>query len=300
MYIHKIDTNKHKEFLSQNRKDPITGDLIQTTDEVVFCASCNSIFLVDTWLYLDGKHCDQSDTLEKFPSSSVMNLKAEETVLFYQALNSDDGNEVNFPMEVKRNPWVRKQSKLSSIQGIFHHSIVKAVKIISWIIGIGLFFIYKSPIVIIAFLFTFILQIAEILHNWYFGNQLDSDFKLFRGNTFYITNKAICFSDSYGINRYILSAKYIKQITFYEKTPTTNLTYCVVEYQEEKTNERITFNIPKNTFNDSVSLFHSLKSLSIANQIPIRINSSNKNTLSLTQRIIDEGYNFRLRDMNYQ
>ncbi|WP_338765571.1 hypothetical protein WAF17_01920 [Bernardetia sp. ABR2-2B] len=298
MHIHKIDSNTHKEFLSQNRKDPITGDLIQSHDEVVFCASCKSVFLLDTWIYLDEKHCEQSETVEKFPSSSVIHLKIEESILFFQALNSDDGNKVNFPVEVKKSPWVREQTKLSPIQGIFNNFIIQGIKIMSWAIGIILFLVYQSPIVIFAFLFTFILQITEMLHNWYFGNQLDSAFRAFRGNTFYITNKSICFSDAYGINRYILSAKDIKQITFYEKNISEGLTYCVVEYQEEITNKRITFNIPKNTFNNTISFFNSLKSLSTANQIPIRINSSNKNTLSITQRTIDEGYNFRLRDMN--
>ena len=299
MHIHKIKKEKHKEFLSQNRKDPITGDLIQSSDEVVFCASCKSVFLVDTWKYLNETHCEQSKTLKDFPSSSVMNLKSEEHILFYQALNSDDGNEVNLPIEIKESPWVRKQNKLSPIQGIFNHSIVKGIKIILWVIGIILFFIYKSPFVIFASLFTFILQITEMIHNWYFGSQSTSIFKLFRGSTFYITNKSIGFSEPYGINHYILSAKDIKQITFYENSKTEGSTYCVVEYTEEKTNERITFNIPKNTFNNSTSLFNSLKSLSTLNQIPIRINSSNENTLSLTQRIINEGYTqFRLRDLN--
>ncbi len=50
MHIHKINSTsqEHQNFLAQNRKDPITGDSISEGDEVVFCASCKSVFLKDT------------------------------------------------------------------------------------------------------------------------------------------------------------------------------------------------------------------------------------------------------------
>jgi len=64
MHIHKIDKLVHSQFLKENRQDPITGDLIEENDEVVFCAECKSAFLKDTWLYLDRKHCNQIKTLK--------------------------------------------------------------------------------------------------------------------------------------------------------------------------------------------------------------------------------------------
>ncbi len=82
MHIHKIDTITHSEFLKENRQDPITGDLIEEGDEVVFCASCKSAFLKDTWLYLNKKHCDQSRTIKKptFGQSLILAKAKQETV----------------------------------------------------------------------------------------------------------------------------------------------------------------------------------------------------------------------------
>ena len=53
MNIHKIQKEKHFQFLQENRQDPITGDLISDGDEIVFCAECKSAFLKDTWEYLE-------------------------------------------------------------------------------------------------------------------------------------------------------------------------------------------------------------------------------------------------------
>ncbi|WP_338790419.1 hypothetical protein [Bernardetia sp. MNP-M8] len=82
MHIHKIDAVLHSDFLKENRQDPITGDLIEEGDEVVFCASCKSAFLKDTWLYLDKKHCDQNRTIKKptFGQSLVLAKAKQETV----------------------------------------------------------------------------------------------------------------------------------------------------------------------------------------------------------------------------
>ncbi|WP_338814309.1 hypothetical protein V9L05_02870 [Bernardetia sp. Wsw4-3y2] len=82
MHIHKIDAVLHSDFLKENRQDPITGDLIEEGDEVVFCASCKSAFLKDTWLYLDKKHCDQNKTIKKptFGQNLVLAKAKQETV----------------------------------------------------------------------------------------------------------------------------------------------------------------------------------------------------------------------------
>ena len=63
MTIHSLEKEKHKDFLTQNRIDPITGDLLQENDKIVICASYKSAFLVDSWEYMVKKHCNQSDTL---------------------------------------------------------------------------------------------------------------------------------------------------------------------------------------------------------------------------------------------
>lgn len=36
-------------------------------DTVVFCAACQSVFLMESWEYMDGKHCHQFETLTSIP-----------------------------------------------------------------------------------------------------------------------------------------------------------------------------------------------------------------------------------------
>ncbi|WP_375561509.1 hypothetical protein ACE193_02830 [Bernardetia sp. OM2101] len=74
MNIHKINSHLHKSFLEEERKDAITGDLIQANDEVVFCAVCKSAFFKDSWEYMDRKHCGQTKTLNSVPISKPLLL----------------------------------------------------------------------------------------------------------------------------------------------------------------------------------------------------------------------------------
>ncbi len=92
MHIHKIQKQKHADFLNQNRKDPITGDLIVEGDEIVFCQECKSVFLKDTWEYLEGKHCNSSETLINFPIQKVLELRVLQ-----------DANSLLFPIKGTEN-----------------------------------------------------------------------------------------------------------------------------------------------------------------------------------------------------
>jgi hypothetical protein len=74
MNIHKIDNHLHHSFLEEERKDAVTGDLIQANDEVVFCGMCKSAFLKYSWEYMDRKHCGQSKTLKSVPVSKSLLL----------------------------------------------------------------------------------------------------------------------------------------------------------------------------------------------------------------------------------
>lgn len=67
MNIHKIQSHLHHSFLEEERKDSITGDLIQANDEVVFCGVCKSVFLKDSWKFMNSSHCGQKNTLKDFP-----------------------------------------------------------------------------------------------------------------------------------------------------------------------------------------------------------------------------------------
>ena len=90
MNIHKIDSRLHQSFLEEERKDAITGDLIQANDEVVFCGTCKSAFLKDSWEYIGKKHCNDSKTLDSVPVSSPLSLSVFKIVpKFITLINSD-------------------------------------------------------------------------------------------------------------------------------------------------------------------------------------------------------------------
>ncbi|WP_027003156.1 hypothetical protein [Hugenholtzia roseola] len=76
MNQHLIEEKLHADFLAQKRQDPITGDNIQAGDTVVFCAACKSVFLVDTWLYLNQTHCGQQKILATLPQAENLTLKS--------------------------------------------------------------------------------------------------------------------------------------------------------------------------------------------------------------------------------
>jgi hypothetical protein len=63
-HSHKLNSN-HSHIIG--RTDPITGDLVQENDSVVFCAVCKSCFLEDSWGYMSDRHCEQFMTLNAVP-----------------------------------------------------------------------------------------------------------------------------------------------------------------------------------------------------------------------------------------
>ncbi|WP_338764419.1 hypothetical protein WAF17_21760 [Bernardetia sp. ABR2-2B] len=75
--IHKLDTQHHSHVIG--RKDGVTGDNIKANDEIVFCAACQSVFLKESWEYMNLKHCNQSETLDFIPrqASSFFAKKRE-------------------------------------------------------------------------------------------------------------------------------------------------------------------------------------------------------------------------------
>ncbi|WP_027001183.1 hypothetical protein [Hugenholtzia roseola] len=70
VHLHHIKNQTHADFLAENRQDPITGDTIKADDQVVFCAACQSVFLWETWQYLNYQHCGQNQTLAHFPTKT--------------------------------------------------------------------------------------------------------------------------------------------------------------------------------------------------------------------------------------
>ncbi len=83
MIIHKLDSNKHNDFLKQKRIDPITGDLLQENDNIVLCAVCKSAFLADSWEYIERTHCNQNTTLQEIPKNKIFKLDKNNFSLGY-------------------------------------------------------------------------------------------------------------------------------------------------------------------------------------------------------------------------
>ncbi|WP_291727557.1 DUF308 domain-containing protein [Bernardetia sp.] len=77
MTIHTLEKEKHSDFLTQNRIDPITGDVLQEGDRVVICASCKSAFLADSWEYMGRRHCNQTYTLSEIPKQEIVKMDKE-------------------------------------------------------------------------------------------------------------------------------------------------------------------------------------------------------------------------------
>ncbi|WP_291722633.1 RDD family protein [Bernardetia sp.] len=86
-----VITEKQSVFLKENRQDPITGDEFCLGDKVVFCASCKSAFLADSWEYMNGRHCEQVGTLRKFPVVSKLKL-SKPIILDFRKANT--GNRI--------------------------------------------------------------------------------------------------------------------------------------------------------------------------------------------------------------
>lgn len=123
MHTHRIENPKHQAFLNENRSDPITGDAIQEGDKIVFCAVCKSAFLHDTWLYLGKTHCNQSETLGKFPSSEKLEISGVTRPALYvikcndkiftfdsELLNGEDNHFINTPTEVDERSFYQKNT----------------------------------------------------------------------------------------------------------------------------------------------------------------------------------------------
>lgn len=75
VHTHTIDKKKHGKFLKEERRDPYSHNSIKPSDEVVFCGKCQCAFLLASWEAMEGKHCDQAQTLKEFPQTNKKPLK---------------------------------------------------------------------------------------------------------------------------------------------------------------------------------------------------------------------------------
>lgn len=66
-----LRTQRHGEFLSARRQDPVTRKVFKAGDRVTLCAACLLPFLEESWAGVGGTHCGQSATvgLETFETA---------------------------------------------------------------------------------------------------------------------------------------------------------------------------------------------------------------------------------------
>lgn len=141
MHTHIIQNSKHAAFLNENRSDPITGDDIKEGDEIVFCAVCKSAFLYDTWLYLDKKHCNQTETLGKFPISEKLEIKGvSSSALYVIPCHDKVFSETDLFLEETDNHF------MSSLVVVDERSFYQKNTFSIWVISVALFLIILTMI----------------------------------------------------------------------------------------------------------------------------------------------------------
>ncbi len=235
MNIHKIDSTsqEHQNFLAQNRKDPITGDSIVEANEVVFCASCKSVFLVDTWKYLDKKHCNQSETLIEFPSTKL-DLIIKDEIYFHTFIVPIEGSE-NIP-KLYGSKWKVKNRELSDYHDLFNGAPLAFIVIFGFLVSAIIGFINQNPLPLSGGVILIIIAIiSKYFHNSINGKKLETIHRKFTKNTFFISTKGIGFSTNYGIKEHTLNANKIKSLEFnFGKGVFSAVNECIIKYEKGK------------------------------------------------------------------
>ena len=66
LHIHRLDSIKHRDFLAQQRRDPLTHELLQPGHEIIICANDGIAFLADCWQDACPL-CKRAETLAEIP-----------------------------------------------------------------------------------------------------------------------------------------------------------------------------------------------------------------------------------------
>ncbi|WP_375560625.1 hypothetical protein ACE193_23510 [Bernardetia sp. OM2101] len=229
MHIHKINptSQEHQSFLAQNRKDPITGDSILEGDEVVFCASCKSVFLRDTWEYLGNQHCEQSETLIDFPLSSViLDLVSKEDIFFYTHLYTYDKGQSYIPNLYPE--WKITKRELSEYHYFFNGAPIYLISLSLFVIGGVMAYITNSFAFYGGMILSFIALMSSGWHNVKYGKKLESIHKNFKNNVFFFSTKGIGFSSSYGMKESTLNANHIQSLEFNFAKTIFSVSHCII------------------------------------------------------------------------
>ncbi len=285
MHTHKINSTsqEYQNFLAQNRKDPITGDSIAEGDEVVFCASCKSVFLRETWEYLGGRHCEQSETLIEFPLRQTIQVKVDNEILFYKQLDSSGENKFEIPNKAKQIPWVYQEKFLSSYDEFQESNLYTGLVVFLFCFSLPVmsFFTDNYFILLSGIVMAVLLFIVRVIHDSYYIKKVNLKYKKFSNNTFYISKKSISFATKYGKKHYTLSAKCIEKLIFSHTGYEFENNYCKIFYKIEGINkvENVICYLSNDMLTDPFSLFDALHTFSKNKDIQIEIESIQEDTI---------------------
>jgi len=64
-HVTTLDASRHRAFLKQQRKDPVTKELLKPGDRIVLCAGpgCGVAFLEESWRAIGERHGEHTGTL---------------------------------------------------------------------------------------------------------------------------------------------------------------------------------------------------------------------------------------------
>lgn len=86
-YSHTLNIENHSHIIG--RQDGVTGDSIKANDKVIFCTVCQSVFLKESWEYMNSIHCVQSETLDFIPAPvPKLIAKKKEVKLIFETFST--------------------------------------------------------------------------------------------------------------------------------------------------------------------------------------------------------------------
>ena len=283
-----LQVEEHKTLLAQNRIDPITGDKISEGDEVVFCAGCKSIFLKDTWEYLGGKHCNQTNTLKYIPVSSAK-LKLGNDILYYQPTKNIKSTEVEITPLMKN--WVYKENDTGKFHKYFFGEEELNLKatfyIISFIVFLILNITLKNALFFLLSL-IFVMGFYPFLKDLKIGSykkNLTNGYKNITEQSFLIKPNGIAVCSAYGIKEVFLHSEKLTAITlsdlgiFFKSE-------VVFEYGNDK---RIRIPLANHLSDGNFSYFlKALAKLSIGLDFPIMLYIKDEEKIKYANQLIEE------------
>lgn len=114
-HIHTVDPVQHERFLSEQRKDPFTKEEIKAGDRIVFCANCKSAFLYDSWQLMQGRHCNQQDTLREFVDLESIETEINER---HTATSQETQSSEEFDLEQMQNHQNQTEEEREEIEDL--------------------------------------------------------------------------------------------------------------------------------------------------------------------------------------